>query len=424
MVSTDRVLVIGGGVAGLATAIGLDMAGRDSVVFEAASHSQSHSGASLFLGPAALGVLETMKLSDEVHDRSMPGSMLIPASGAEFEDPRLPEDFDFGAVGFRCIDRAALQEILSAEAARRGIEIHYDKRLITLNEGAASVLAHFQDGTTAEGSLLVGADGRMSRVRSLLFPGTRLTFANSWYVYGTSTTDGLDEELRARLERGEGYHHDGPGTFLLAYRDAPARPSKITFLLTGQSERKIPAKHFEHRDRDGLRAELADLVGTWSEPGARIIERATHVIPTQVYRPPSLTSWYHGRTVLAGDAVHATDPLTGLGSAFAFEDALYLAKMLRDHDYRDAFYYFQEDRRPHTSVVQEALANGAFALKDGTFALEEPQAADGDGPLEWITRTFDIDWDRTDTSPLASLAGATTTPEPAMPQATTDRAPQ
>ncbi|MEV6587611.1 FAD-dependent oxidoreductase [Streptomyces acidicola] len=417
MVSTDRVLVIGGGVAGMATAIGLDMAGRDSVVFEAASHSQSHSGASLILGPAALRVLDAMKLLDEVSDRSMPGSMLIPASEAQFEDPRLPEDFDFGAVGFRCIDRAVLQQILSAEATRRGIEIHYDKRLVTLGEDAVSVLAHFQDGTTAEGSLLVGADGRMSRVRSLLFPGTRLTFANSWYVYGTSTTDGLDEELRARLERGEGYHHDGPGTFLLVYRDDPARPNKITFLLVGQCERKIPAKHFEHRNPDELRAELADLVGAWSEPGARVIERATHVIPTQIYRPPALDSWYHGRAVLVGDALHVADPITGLGAAFAFEDALYLAKMLRDHDYRDAFYYFQEDRRPHTSAVQEALANGAFAL-------ERPHTTDDDGPLEWVTRTFDIDWDRTDTSPLASLAGATTTPESAVPQSTTDRAGQ
>jgi len=65
-----------------------------------------------------------------------------------------------------------LHRILREEAARQGIQVEYHKRLKDLaTVDGEEILASFQDGTTAQGDFLVGADGVHSRAREVIFPG-------------------------------------------------------------------------------------------------------------------------------------------------------------------------------------------------------------------------------------------------------------
>jgi 2-polyprenyl-6-methoxyphenol hydroxylase-like FAD-dependent oxidoreductase len=67
----------------------------------------------------------------------------------------------------------------------------------------------------------------------------------------------------------------------------------------------------------------------------------------------SLPRWHEGRVMLIGDAAHAVSPNAGQGASLALEDAMYLAKLLRDcSNYATAFACFERDRKPRVERTQ------------------------------------------------------------------------
>lgn len=95
------------------------------------------------------------------------------------------------------------------------------------------------------------------------------------------------------------------------------------------------------------------MAENWDDAVTEIISSSERVLPKQLYHTEPLPSWSLGRTALIGDAVHTTSPLTGYGTSFALEDGMYLAKMLKEHDYPDAFYYYEYDRRERVELIKE-----------------------------------------------------------------------
>jgi 2-polyprenyl-6-methoxyphenol hydroxylase-like FAD-dependent oxidoreductase len=76
---------------------------------------------------------------------------------------------------------------------------------------------------------------------------------------------------------------------------------------------------------------LLDLFAGDAGPATAIIESTDNELGAYpVHDMPSVPAWHHGRVVLAGDAAHATSPSSGQGAAMAIEDAIVLAKCLRD----------------------------------------------------------------------------------------------
>ncbi|MEN1968336.1 FAD-dependent monooxygenase [Lentibacillus sp. N15] len=97
--------------------------------------------------------------------------------------------------------------------------------------------------------------------------------------------------------------------------------------------------------------DLAARFEGWEMLIKQLIEATDHIIAKQLYRIDLMEHYSHGRVVLIGDAFHTADPNAGMGTTLAFEDAMYLAKMLRDYDYEDAFNYFEHDRKPRAEKV-------------------------------------------------------------------------
>lgn len=85
---------------------------------------------------------------------------------------------------YRCLRRGDLNSALQAEVTRRGIDIRHGARLMSVVEGQGGVTAHFADGTTATGDLLIGADGLNSTVRRLISPDARPVYAGQYVCYG------------------------------------------------------------------------------------------------------------------------------------------------------------------------------------------------------------------------------------------------
>ncbi|MFE7841267.1 FAD-dependent oxidoreductase [Streptomyces sp. NPDC057474] len=398
MSKTDHVLVVGAGVAGLTAATCLNMAGIRATVYEA-QPEHVDAGASFAIGEHGQRVLARIGLLEEVRRHSMPMPERFftvgGPSGKEIE--YTPMDTDIGqSMEHRCIDRSTFIRILLAEARRRGVEIVYGKRLHQLDQQPESVVATFTDGSRAEGDLLIGAEGRGSITRSLIFPHARLQHAQGWSIYGRAETHGLEESLKAELERGSSLMYHAGDLMCLAYRDDPLNASQITWLLMGRSTRKIPAKSFELLDQDTLLKQLNEGLRPHPPLIADIVAASTRIAPTQVFHLPPLPAWSQGRVALIGDAVHAADPLTGFGTTFALEDGMYVAKMLREHHYIDAFYYLHADRHENAEKINTHIDPERDYSK---LDYEDMQS----GYATMASYHFDLDWDLSDHRPMNTL---------------------
>jgi 2-polyprenyl-6-methoxyphenol hydroxylase-like FAD-dependent oxidoreductase len=110
-----------------------------------------------------------------------------------------------------------------------------------------------------------------------------------------------------------------------------------------------------------LRRQLLDRYRGYYEPIPSLITRTAKIVALNIFDIQSLPRWHVGRVVLIGDAAHAVSPNAGQGASLALEDAMYLAKVLRDSDYEQAFARFEHARKPR---VERIVAAGRRAASD------------------------------------------------------------
>src|SRR6266566_5054465 len=166
-----KALIIGFGIAGPIVALFLQRAGIEAEIYEARAFSTDYGG--LFLNTACngLGVLKTLGLDEQVSRQGSPIPRMViwSGKGKRLGEVRNGARAEVGAPSINLL-RSRLHQMLREEAERQGIQITFGKKLVGLSTDAQGVVATFADGTTAEGSFLVGCDGLHSRVRSLINP--------------------------------------------------------------------------------------------------------------------------------------------------------------------------------------------------------------------------------------------------------------
>ncbi|MFI9244700.1 FAD-dependent oxidoreductase [Streptomyces sp. NPDC053086] len=366
-----RVLVIGGGIAGTATALGLHKAGFDVTVFEAHPDTAEDIGAFLTLASNGMRALAQLDATDAVTAVGFPltSLRLLDSQGTEVAHAPLGEAAD-PALRYRCLRRGELNAALQGEAVRRGVRLCHGARLVSVTDGPDHVTARFADGTTATGDVLVGADGLNSTVRRLVMPQVRPVYAGQRVYYGytgaaaESGPDGAITMVRgsgtafgyAASPAGETYWFARAGGEPLP-AGAPAAPSAV---LRGQL---LPLLREDTTPAAGLVAASADAI---------MVINATEL--------PLGTTWHTGRVLLVGDSAHAASPATGQGASMALEDAVVLAKALRDlPDPVTAFAEYERHRRPraeHNITVSGGLSRGTRAPSGPGPATARPAEPD------------------------------------------------
>ncbi|GIH50801.1 FAD-dependent oxidoreductase [Microbispora rosea] len=343
---TKRALIIGGGIAGPVTAMALRRAGIDSEVFEAYDRGAEGVGAFLTLAVNGLEALRLLDLHDLVRDLGMdtPVMEIRNARGRLLATTSQPS---------RTLRRADLYQALRDEAVRRGVRIHYGKRLTGASATANGVRAVFADGGEAEGDLLVGADGLRSRTRALIdaeAPCAR-------YV-GLLNTGGYAEGVRAPGRPGVCYFIFGRRCFF-GYMIHPE--GQVWWFANPPSRREMPPEELAAITPEQWRARLMDLFEGDAGPMREIIAATPDILPGwNTYDFPRVPKWSGERMVLVGDAAHATSPSSGQGASMAVEDAVVLGKCLRDvPDTAKAFAAFERLRRERVErVVAQGKRNG------------------------------------------------------------------
>ncbi|GAB1508157.1 FAD-dependent oxidoreductase [Actinophytocola sp. KF-1] len=343
-------LIAGGGIAGPVTAMALRKAGIDATVFEAYDRAADGVGAFLTLATNGLAALRALDLHTLVRDLGFDTpSMSIGMGGRPFAA------FDFGdplpdGTVTQTIARAALYTALRDEAVRRGVRIEYGKRLTSASSTADGVTATFSDGTTAQGDLLVGADGLRSATRTIIDPAA----PPPRYV-PLLNAGGYARGLDLDAEPGRMHMVFGRNCFY-AYVVHPS--GDVWWFANPRQPRELSRDELA---RVPWRETLLSLFTRQDGPALDLIDATGEIFAGwNTYDFPKVPTWHRDRMVIIGDAAHATSPASGQGASMAIEDAVTLAKCLRDiKDVPTAFSRYESLRRERVErVVKQGKRNG------------------------------------------------------------------
>jgi len=285
-------------------------------------------------------MLGTLGLDDRVSSQGspIPRLMIWNGSGKRLGEVRNGARAEVGAPSINLL-RSRLHQVLREEAGRQGMKITFGKKLQGLSTSEQGVVATFADGTTAEGSFMVGCDGVYSRTRSLINPqaptphytGLISTGGFAQHSSFPPTADTMHFVFGKRAFFG--YHISSEGS-LYWFVNFPqhAAPAKGDVDM-------IVSEEWQERMLDLFQEDL---------PLISEIIRATKstIIAYPIYDIATQPIWHQGSVVLMGDAIHAVSPNAGQGASLAMEDAIVLAKCLRDiPDHALAFATYEHLRR-------------------------------------------------------------------------------
>lgn len=359
---TKRILVIGGGIGGLATAIAARRAGIEVDLVEIRTDWKVYHVGIIVQGNF-IRALERIGLADaavaagfplegvvfqDLHDRELHA---IP--GVKLASPRYPSDLG--------MSRPALHDVLTRGARAHGVRVRLGTTFTTIDTSGAKPRVEFTDGTSGEYDFVVGADGVHSKVRETLF-GTahrpRFTGQGVWRYNVPRPPHLRRATMCVGLRRGK-------CGFLPLSEDTG-------YVLLVQAEPGNP-RHPEDRLAEIFRERLAPCTGTFAALREQIVDPSLVVYrPLEAILMPA--PWYRNGVLLIGDAAHATTPHLGQGAAQAVEDAIVVAELLASGLTGDALgAAFMARRYDRLKFVWES------SLQIGAWELDESPHQDAAG---------------------------------------------
>ncbi|MBA2400890.1 MAG: FAD-dependent monooxygenase [Bradyrhizobium sp.] len=357
MKKRPKALIIGGGIAGPVTGIFLRQAGIDAEVFEAWPHATGIGGG-LQIAPNGMHVLAEIGLADEMIRR---GSV---AESFDFHSQKgaplgslnrnMKERFGQPAVNM-C--RATLNEMLVNKAWCENVERRFEKRLVAIEDRADQpVVAHFADGSSAEGDFVIGADGVHSAVRGHVIPDGPKPFDTGLIGFGGF----VPRSVIASAPIGQRVATTFGQSGFFGYGFCCSDAEDGLMWWSTQPSHGIDAAAYRAMSQDQLRQHLLSFHAGWHDPILGIIDAAENIVVTDTLDVATLPTWSRKRTLLIGDAAHATSPHAGQGASLALEDAMRLGRLMQTRQELSlTFQNFEAERRPRAEkIVALARRNG------------------------------------------------------------------
>ncbi|KQY00147.1 flavoprotein monooxygenase acting on aromatic compound [Massilia sp. Root133] len=357
-----HIAILGGGVAGVASAIALKLKGHDVTVHERRA-GDANIGAGIVVWPNAAFVLAQFGILDDLaavagHPRAM---RRLSRAGADLGA------LDIGLIEARMgypslsVLRSDFQRILSARLQALGVAVRYGRNVARIEPGA---VVHFDDGTTLTADLVVGADGRMASCARRYVTG-----GNTPIYQGFINWIGVCE---GEFDVDTISDYWGTGA---RFGIVPVARDKA-YWAGGAAQATIGA-----RDPDAYRDELQRLFADWPEPVRRIVATtpAARINKIYVHDHDPVPTWYRDNLVIIGDAAHAALPTSGQGACQALEDAWHLANCIEAHpgNVGQALQAFTALRFQKTAGITMAGRGLAASLfnRDEAFCRERDRAS-------------------------------------------------
>jgi 2-polyprenyl-6-methoxyphenol hydroxylase-like FAD-dependent oxidoreductase len=343
-----RILISGGGIAGLTLAIELKRHGFEPVVIEREPGARTEGYMMDFFG-TGWDVAERMGLTGRLR------AIRYPIDTLEFVDTngeayvRTPIDRVARALdnNYVYLLRQDLERILAERANEVGVELRYGMSLAALDDRSDSVHVRFEDGGEDDFALVIGADGVHSRVRELAF-GPERDFARFLGLYVAAFHAPRGDLPVAREVK--------------LYQDI----DRMTFLYPLSAQRVDATFAFRHDEVNVAHGErlaflqafyrgsgwiAEDILRAYSGEAPIYFDSATQIV---------MPNWHKGRVALIGDACGCLTLLAGQGSHMAMAGGYVLASQLaRQRDHAAAFAAYQKLLRPPVTKKQKSAARFA-----------------------------------------------------------------
>lgn len=370
MSKSPKIIIAGGGIGGMAATLSLLRRGYDVNVYEQAPEL-GEVGAGVQISPNgsraldALGVFETLRAASCAPRRK------------EFRlwnTGRAWPMFDLGEIAiekygypYLTVYRPdLLQTLVDAVKAINPDAIHLGAKVsdaVVTTNGAS---LKFEDGTSVEGDILIGADGVKSTVRKALFGDDETNFTGMIAWRAVIPMERLPERMRGMV----GWTWIGPGGHLVNY---PLRGGRLMNMI-GTIERddwKVESWNMEGDIEECAR----DFAG-WHEDVQTLIRAAPKVLKWAFMERPPRQQWSLGHASLLGDAAHATLPFLAQGAVMSIEDGVVLGRCLDKYDDPVlALKKYEEARVERTSRMVRGAKDNTARFHEVALATEEGAVA-------------------------------------------------
>lgn len=357
--SNLKIGVCGAGVGGLAVAIALRKFGHEVVVFEQAPKFL-RLGSDVNLTPNAVHALDRLELGEELRaEAARPTFRLSRMWDTGEETSRLPmsnaAEEKYGAPQLT-IHRAdllkAMENKLPEGVIRLGMKVNG-----IVNEADATFI-NFENGTSEEVDVIIGADGIHSKVREALFGED-----SPEYTGMVSYRSVFPTEKAGDLPNLDAFTKWwGPISEKQLITFPLTRGEEIFVFATVPQDKwseegwTLPGDVEEVRER--FKDFHADARGLW--------DRCTDVLKSALHVREPMERWSIANATILGDAAHPMVPFMAQGACMAIEDAVVLARALKDADKSSIFESFQEyedARRERTAAMQRGSIENQFMKK-------------------------------------------------------------
>lgn len=322
---TGQLLVVGGGIGGLAAGVACTRAGWSVRLFEQAPQF-SEVGAGLQLGPNATRILAAWELDEPlVAVAAFPQQLRVRTAldGRELAEMRLGTEFNvrYGAP-YATIHRADLQGLLLDAARKAGVQLKLSARVAGVLESAGGVSMRIEGDVDARGDALIGADGVWSAVRAQVVGDGPPTPTGHLAYRGMAT----QRDLPAHLRSADVTVWLGPRLHVVAYPVRRGEALNVVVIVQGKS--RGPADDW---DQTAIAVDLQSAMGRQCAPLQHLVRSMPGWRLWALHdRAPmaSADEMVRGRVALLGDAAHPMRPYFAQGAGMAIEDAAELARAL------------------------------------------------------------------------------------------------
>jgi salicylate hydroxylase len=384
-----KVIVIGGGIGGLTTALALLKRGLDVDVYEQASRL-GELGAGIQISPNGTRVLLALGLEQELQ------AIAVAPLRKEIRHWRTGKTWNWYDLGTTSSEKYGSPHVLLHRGDLHGLlvnalqqakpgAIHLSQRCVGVRQNDSSVDVEFENGEKVSAPYVIGADGIHSKIREQLFGSSQPDFTGcvAWRAVVPMRS------LPPRAATMVSTNWLGPRGHVLHY---PIRGGELLYFL-GIVERDD--WQVESWTVEGSRGELANDFPGWHPDVQAIIDNVERPFKWALMVRGPMPQWSKGRVTLMGDACHPTLPFMGQGGVMAIEDAYVVAACI-DKYYEQpeaAFARYEDIRRERTAAVvlkshenRKQAFNPALANQDEAVVsvAEEWQQSLARERLDWV----------------------------------------
>lgn len=330
-----KILINGGGIAGLTAAIALRKLGIGAEVFESASEIKPV-GAGVVIQSNAIKALEYLGIEDEIIQSANPINQItiLDEKGNVIRNQK-PISKNRELFSGLAIHRHTLHHILKSYLPEKIFFVN--KKAISFSERDEKVILHFEDGSIAEGDYLISADGINSYIRMQLIPDSKPRYAG--YFCWRSVIDNKDLQI---TEATETWGRKG------RFGIVPINENKLYWYATINSS-YLDVKIFHYSLKN-----LQEHFGCYHKLVGQTLEKSSDdkLIKNHICDIKPLSQFAFNKVLLIGDAAHATTPNLGQGACQAIEDVMFLHQEIASgKSIPSAFKSFESRRLEKTKFI-------------------------------------------------------------------------